>query len=366
MAKQIGFFLCALMVSASATADSRGFSASFGKQAFSVDDTGPCVKNPTYVTVSPGQSIQAALSQAGPGTVIRVKPGTYEGCLDLSGLHGDDGKPIILISETQHAAKIVGDSSCAVISSAISKGGMSNVGVYGFTIVANTTSGDIGGLKIAGPWKSPVRNIAFVGNEVTGAGEDGVKFFNGANNLIIAGNINTGQWRQEAFDNVSVERSIFAYNSTSSATANYTSLTLKGASRNIEIFGNDFGVVSATSRQPTQISVGGYGDYTRLKQTDYWAQPFQAKNVHIHDNKISGANSVVFAGGVESILENNALAGKVSFSCGADNRFTKEQKLCGSQTTDIVRNNNGPTIPVGAENLPRTLRVCPGEVRLGS
>jgi hypothetical protein len=363
MMKHLHFILfassCAFLSASTASGD---FRASFGEHAFSVDDTGPCVKNPTYLTVSPGQSIQAALGQARPGTVIRVKAGTYDECIDLSGLHGGDGNPIILMSETPHAAKIVGDSACAAISSF--KGGMSNVGVYGFTIVANTTRGDMGGVKIAGPWQNSVRNVALVGNEVTGVGQDGVKFFNGASNLIVAGNISTGKWRQEAFDNVSIERSIFAYNTTSAATATYTSLTVKGASRNIEIFGNDFKVVSPTSFRPTQISVGGYGNYAALRQPEYWAQPFQAKNVHIHDNKIGGPNSVVFAGGIESVLENNALAGTVAFSCGADNRFTKEQKRCGNQTTDIVRNNNGPTTPVGADNLPRTLRVCPGRTGL--
>ena len=354
------FLFASLLIFPGASAASRGFSFSFGEQAFSVDDTGPCVKNPRYITVSAGQSIQAALGQARPGTVFKVKAGTYDGCIDLSGLHGDDGNPIILISETLHAARIVGDSSCAAIFSLISKGGMSNVGVYGFTIVANTSSGDFGGVKIAGPWKDPVHNVAFVGNEVTGTGQDGMKFFNGANNIIVAGNTNTGKWRQEAFDNVSIEKSIFAYNTTSAAIANYTSLTLKGASRDIEVVGNDFGVVSATSFRPTQILVGGYGKkFAALKQPDYWAQPFQARNVHVHDNKIGGPNSVGFAGGIDSVLENNSLAGKIGFSCGADDRFTREQKLCGGPTTDIVRNNDGPTIPVGAENLPTTLRVCP-------
>jgi len=141
------FLFASLLIVPGALAGSRGFSFIFGEQAFSVDDTGPCVKNPKYITVSSDQSIQAALGQARPGTVIKVEPGTYSGCIDLSGLHGDDGNPIILISETPHAARIVGDSSCAAISSLISKGGTSNVGVYGFTIVANTSTGDFGGVK---------------------------------------------------------------------------------------------------------------------------------------------------------------------------------------------------------------------------
>src|SRR5262249_29617373 len=162
---------------------------------------------------------------------------------------------------------------------------------------ANTTSADIGGVKIAGPWKNPVHNVAFVANEVTGVGQDGMKFFNGANNMIIAGNTNTGKWRQEAFDNVSIEKAIFAYNTTSAAIQNNTPLTVKGPSRDIEVVGNDFKVVSATSFRPTQISVGGYGkNFAALKQPDYWAQPFQARNVRVHDNRIGGPNSVAFAG----------------------------------------------------------------------
>ena len=123
-----------------------------------------------------------------------------------------------------------------------SKGGVSNVGVYGFTIVANTDSGDVGGVKIAGPWANPARNLAFIRNIVTGHGQDGVKFYNGTRDIIVAGNIITGTWRQEFFDNVSVEQAVFAYNSTSGALAKYTSITIKGGSRDIEIYGNDFNV----------------------------------------------------------------------------------------------------------------------------
>src|SRR5262245_39191774 len=104
------FLFASFLIFSDASAASRGFSFFFGEQAFSVDDTGPCVKNPKYITISAGQSIQAALGQVGPGTVIKVEPGIYTGCVDLSGLHGDDGNPIILISETLHAARIVGDS----------------------------------------------------------------------------------------------------------------------------------------------------------------------------------------------------------------------------------------------------------------
>jgi hypothetical protein len=102
-------------------------------------DTTRCVAHPTFVTVFPGQSLQAAVDRARPGTVISVTPGRYKGCLDLGGTHGTNANPILLISEAPGAAELAGEPTCAVISAGISRGGVSNVGIYGFTIVANMT-----------------------------------------------------------------------------------------------------------------------------------------------------------------------------------------------------------------------------------
>lgn len=319
--------------------------------------------HPTIVTVAPGQSIQSAINDATPGTMIKVLPGRYAGCLDLGGIHGTDNRPILLVSETPAAAVLVGDSTCAVIDAGIADGGASYVGVYGFTIVSNTLSGDIGGIKIAGPWIDPAHNIAIVGNIITGRGQDAVKFFNGARDFIVAGNIITGSWRQEAIDNVSVERAVYAFNSTGGAHARYTSITLKGASRDIEIYGNYFDVKpSDPTFRPTQVSIGGFGDYRRLKQPPHWVQPFQAKGVNVHDNVIGGPNSIVFAAGVNSVVRNNRLGGGISYSCGRDVRFSPDQVLCGTAENNTVDVNTPAGRLFGAAAPPINEGVCPGGV----
>ncbi|HSK40665.1 MAG TPA: right-handed parallel beta-helix repeat-containing protein [Arenibaculum sp.] len=254
---------------------------------------------------SPLKTIQAAVDKAAPGTAIMVKAGTYKGSVDLGGLHGTPDKPIKLISaDGQGAAKIVGSTGKA----AIQAYKISNVGIHDFEVVSNTTSGDIGGMKIWGPWDSPARNIVISGNIVTGKGTDGIKLFNGAKDVLVIGNTIKGNWRQEAIDNVSVEDTVFAYN-TIKGTAKNSGITMTAGSRNIELFGNDIDLTAAVG-----IYVGGHGN-SRLNRSfpDYW-EGFEAKNIHVHDNVI-GKNitgrSLAFVGANNSTVEKNSFADNV-------------------------------------------------------
>lgn len=51
---------------------------------------------PTEITVTDSDALRAALAEAGPGTTIRLAPGTYRGGLSLRGLRGEPGRPILV------------------------------------------------------------------------------------------------------------------------------------------------------------------------------------------------------------------------------------------------------------------------------
>jgi Ca2+-binding RTX toxin-like protein len=254
---------------------------------------------------SPLKSIQAAVNKATPGTAIMVKGGTYNESLNLSGLHGTKDKPIVLASaDGQGAAKIVGGSSAATITA----NGISNVAIQDFHVVSNTNSGDMGGFKIWGPWSNPPKNLLISGNTITGKGTDGFKLFQGANNVLVVGNKINGNWRQEAIDNVSVENVVYAHN-TITGSAKNTGITIKAGSRDVELVGNTFDLSSKVG-----IFVGGHGN-SRLNREfpNYW-KGFEAKNVQVHDNVVTGkatGKSLVFVGSNNSTVEGNHLAGAV-------------------------------------------------------
>jgi hypothetical protein len=263
-----------------------------------------CVARPKLVRVAAGQSIQAAIGKAQPGTVISVAAGVYREALDLTGLRGTPDKPIILVSaDGVGAATILG----APEKPAVGAWGISDVGIYGFRVVADTSDGDMGAFKIAGPWEKPARNVAVVGNIVTGVGTDGIKFFNGATNILVVGNVIDGDWREEAMDNVSIENALFAYN-TVRGTARNTSITMKAGSRNISLTGNDF-----NSRSNVGINVGGVGTSRfNRKFPDYW-KGFEATSITVAGNVVGdrARKSVSFIGANNSVLKDNFLSNGV-------------------------------------------------------
>ncbi|EWY39041.1 hypothetical protein N825_08545 [Skermanella stibiiresistens SB22] len=263
-----------------------------------------CVSRPKRIKVTPGQSIQAAIAKAQPGTVIGVAAGVYREALDLTGLQGTPDKPIILMSaDGVGAATILG----APEKPAIAAWGIANVGIYGFRVVADTSDGDMGAFKIAGPWEKPARNVAVVGNIVTGVGTDGIKFFNGATNILVVGNVIDGDWREEAMDNVSIENALFAYNTVRGSARN-TSITMKAGSRNIILTGNDF-----NSRSNVGINVGGVGTSRfNRKFPDYW-KGFEATSITVAGNVVGdqARKSVSFIGANNSVLKENFLSNGV-------------------------------------------------------
>jgi hypothetical protein len=260
---------------------------------------------PVTITVNPGQSIQKAIDSATPGTIIRVKAGTYNGSISLSKLRGTAAKPILLISaDGPGKAVIAGTYNKA----AVSAWGGYYFGMYGFRVVANTASGDVGGFKIGGEWDRPAHDLVFAGNTIVGKGQDGFKLYAGSYNVTFVGNVIDGQWRQEVIDNVSVEDVTYAYN-TIKGKAGMSGITIKAGSRNVEFLRNDVNPATGVG-----IMIGGYGN-SRLNRDfpAYW-QGFEAEDVTATGNVV-GANvtsqSAVFVGSRYSTLAANRLPGIV-------------------------------------------------------
>lgn len=369
--KALHLLIAAVLLGSAPPAEAGDATTPLPKLTFSAQ---ACIRDTRTVTVSPGQSIQDAAVRAGPGTVILVRRGTYEGNLDLSGVHGEPGRPILLVSaDGPGAARIVGTPDGA----AIGAWGISHVGVYGFEIVSDTRKGDIGGIKIAGPWRRPALDVVFAGNTITGEGTDGAKFFNGAKNIVFAGNVIDGNWREEAIDLVSVEDSIFSYNTVRGVARN-TGITAKAGSRNIVIMGNDFGSISAAG-----IFIGGIGS-SRLYRSfpDYW-KGFEARNILVRHNVVANAaRSVVFVGSNDSTLEENYLSSAIRSRSAAqpghfiyhsfNNRILNNvvpgkdffQPDDAENSADYAVSGNATTgsrPAAGAANLPGPfMNICPG------
>jgi hypothetical protein len=336
--------------------------------------------NPVTITVNPGQSIQTALDSAKPGTVIRVKAGTYKGSLSLSKIRGTAAKPIILVSADGPGKAVISGSSTKAAVSAW--GGTSYFGMYGFRVVSNTSSGDIGGFKIAGEWNNPPHDLVFASNTIVGKGQDAFKLFGGAYNVAVVGNVVDGQWRQEAFDNVSVEDVIYAHN-TVKGTTKYTALTVKHGSRNVEVFGNLFNPTTTAAA----MTIGGYGSSGGVDDPDFPAefQGFDAEDVVVHHNVI-GTNvqgqSATFVGARYSTLADNQLPRTVGSKAHSEpgeytyhshhntirgnfvSKSTFFQPSAGEDVGYIVEGNKvgQPGLAAGAAAFTNNaLGICPGK-----
>ena len=65
------------------------------------------------ITVDTRDQIVKEVQQAKPGTTILIAPGTYQGGLHFNGLHGEEGKPIILAAaDKENPPVFKGRNSC--------------------------------------------------------------------------------------------------------------------------------------------------------------------------------------------------------------------------------------------------------------
>jgi hypothetical protein len=125
------------------------------------------------IEVGPGQSIQSAINRAGPGSTIRVAPGTYAP-FDVT------KNNIRIESVTKGGAHIVATGHNQP---AIGSYGQSNVAIDGFRLTSR--GGD--GVKIGGSPGRMVSGIQFTNNTTEYARLDGIKFFQ-ADRVDVSGN----------------------------------------------------------------------------------------------------------------------------------------------------------------------------------
>ncbi|UEM07636.1 hypothetical protein JL101_032505 (plasmid) [Skermanella rosea] len=255
------------------------------------------------ITIGPGQSVTDAARRLAPGDTLLLAPGTYNESVDLSGLHGREGAPITIRAAAGPGTAVIngGRNTAAVQANRIS-----HVAVRDLVVVANAggTDDDVGGFKIWGSWDNPARHLEFTGNTITGRGQDGFKLFQGAHDVLVAGNTLDGDWRQEAIDNVSVRDTVYAGN-TIVGRAGFSGLTLKAGSRDNVVRDNRIDVDA-----PTQLSVGGYGNSRLDREFPAEWQGFEARNTTVTGNAIDGSVRLVSA--VDNRITGNAITGPVS------------------------------------------------------
>jgi hypothetical protein len=134
----------------------------------------PLTTNAATITVSPGQSIQAAIDYARAGDTVLVKAGTYTGGVEIN------KDNIRLVSEVSAGAHIVGAGTPAVQAY-----GQHNIAVIGFRLTADDQSD---GVKIGGVPGKNSTGVIFQNNILERSGKDGFKFFH-LDRLTLTGNV---------------------------------------------------------------------------------------------------------------------------------------------------------------------------------
>lgn len=251
-------------------------------------------------------SIQTAIEQARPGTVIFVTAGTYPESLALARsaeiASGTDESPIFLVSvDGCEAAEIKPGRDVTNLDA----NRIQNWAVVGFHFVGagSTTDGDNSPIKIGASnliEGEPARNWWVAGNTFSGTGHDGSKAYH-ARNITWLGNHYDGEWGQEACDNVAVgvsdataDQNHFVFN-TVAGTSGYSAITVKYGSNHFLIAQNEFTINTGT-RLPLRgamIRVGGNGDLKRFvdrlpHETDPAFSVLTASHVRVMRNRFSG------------------------------------------------------------------------------
>jgi Ca-dependent carbohydrate-binding module xylan-binding/Protein of unknown function (DUF1565) len=268
---------------------------------------------------SPVRTIQRAIEMADPGTTIAVKAGTYVENIKISG--GVNGalrnltaeKPLEIVSADGVGAAVIESADGTGSQSTIYTIGMSHLRIAGFRIDGDMRNGNDGGpLKVigspTGPAKNPSTNVVIEDNIFTGIGESMVKVMK-TSDVLIANNAFEGRSTQNFIDMVTVWDSKVEANEFVGTA--WLGMTMKAGSQNNVVQHNlfDFENVPGADTQ-TAILVGGVG-HSRLNREPLPPEfdGFEAKNISVLDNMIvSGSRfSVMFQGGVESLVQDNVL-----------------------------------------------------------
>ena len=268
---------------------------------------------------SPLRTIQRAVELAEPGTTIAVKAGTYVENIKISGgvnsklnqLTAD--KPLEIVSVDGIGAAVIKSADDTGYQSTIFSVGMSHLRIAGFQIDGNMRYGNDGGpLKVigspTGPAENPSTDVVIENNIFTGLGESMVKVTK-TSDVYVANNSFEGRATQNFIDMVTVwDSTVEANDFVGNA---WLGMTMKAGSQNNVVQNNlfDFEGIPGKDTQ-TAVLVGGVG-HSRLNREPLPAEfdGYEAKNISVLANKILSdtRSSVMFQGGVESLVQGNVL-----------------------------------------------------------
>ncbi|MEM7772814.1 MAG: right-handed parallel beta-helix repeat-containing protein [Cyanobacteria bacterium P01_A01_bin.37] len=254
------------------------------------------IEDMNEIIVNPGESIQQAINDAIPGTIIRVKAGTYREALSL--FQDVDGrkrittpeKPIVLISEDGPGKAIIQPPDNTQEPTLFLR--LGNTVVSGFKITGTAGfEGDNAPLKIG----SKEGNILIKDNYIESTAEDVIKVVTSKGISFIGNTLDTGEtepWKDEIPDNnylkdsgidivhakdITIKNNDFIGNVA-------TGITMKTGTNNVDISNNYF----TGKYLDAAIKVGGRGD--SFAEKDPWLElpESEADNIRVTDNVIEG------------------------------------------------------------------------------
>lgn len=288
------------------------------------------------IHVYPGQSINAAIAQATPGTDILVHAGTYNEAVKFE-KSGTAGNPIRLISaDGKGKAIIVGHTP-------ISSFREHDIGVFGFTLRAgsgrNSNGIQMGGTN-ANDRSSYSYNVVLQDNIIERAGQDGIKlhqaykFWLIGNTIVTAGNDRNSNG-DGGIDFVAVDDSVVVGNIIQQ-TYGHACLMMKGGSDRNYIANNLF-----RGCERDGITVGGFTTQQYRADSDVWEARW---NTVVNNEVHSGAGKcpIYMTWAWDNTVKNNKLVSQNGCTINANS--TGERANLRNQ----VAENGANVIPGGA------------------
>ncbi len=261
----------------------------------------PAALSAAEVTVSDRAALVAALESAGPGTTIRVAPGTYQGGISAANLRGTEGSPIVITAADPKQPPLFQGGT-----SGIQLSGCSNVELRDLHFIGATGNGI--NIDDAGNRESPAQGITLRRLTVKNVGpkgnRDGIKM-SGVNGFTIEG-CHIERWGDagSAIDFVGchggvVEQCSFTHEA-GPASASANGVQTKGGSRDVVI------------RRCRFIHAGGRavnaGGSTGMQYMRPASPGHEAKNITVEDCYFTGSGAAVAFVGVDgATFQHNTL-----------------------------------------------------------
>ncbi len=268
---------------------------------------------------SPYKTIQHAINAAEPGTVIKVKAGTYRENIEINrGVNGElrnltQTNDLKIVSADGPGAAVITGADTSGKVSTITTTAMSHVTIDGFHIVGNVYNANDGGaIKVIGnpdgPNRSPSHDIEIINNTFSGRGVSMIKVTM-TEDVRIEDNSFRGSASLNFIDMVTVWSSEIVSNDFTGTAR--VGITMKAGSQDNLVQQNFFDFTTAGGGMgQTAVLVGGVG-HSRLNRDPLPDEfsGFEAKDVSVVNNVITShtESGVMFQGGVESLVKGNLL-----------------------------------------------------------